>query len=797
MSDNAELGAQLAITYDQAAAEATAQALKDAKAQTEALAKTNLLAADTEREAAEAEKAMAAAAEKAAAAARAQAAATKSVSDVMKEIERQKAIDQLAIKWANVAKETKNAGAAQAELQKELLAMKASQTEIAGAASTFAAGTDVGASLGSRITRAGQELRALPSTRLPGIGIGTDAIANILRVGGAITDKLLPATAAQTAAANAQAAATAAVTGASSQATPSLLASAAAFAAVAIPLVAITAVVIAVGAAVKGAVDEIQNNLARLEKELDARRSALEAAGSGTTTEEARKKIDEYNRTIETQNKLLDENKGLQGQSFEQLQAAKNQSFGFLGDLAARVTVAFNASAVTKYGDQITESNEKLADAEAGAKEWQKALDEGAFAANDAAEAEARLAEERTKATLESAAAAGREVDARNRADKASFEQNQARLQAIEDEKESIAAQLAVLQSSGDTSEEVADQIAKLNGQLGALGKESDYISSTALAASKARDDAKKALKEAEKAQEEAQRKQEQAAQKRLQAAETYSNKLVDIARQAADKADDLLTDLTDKFAANEVDFGRDIDQLSVKANQTRLEDQIKAQAEEAADLREHQRKLEAIRDEGISSEEELLSKRNFLEAAKVREQVVARLEAENKAFEEGQSEKQIAEAEARAKEDRELDFARQQRFQALQEQNADARTAYELARRDAGIARERAEREAAINRDRDIKNADDVANSVLQIKQQQGAAEIQIAQQTLAGITAMAAGMTAPQTNYAAQSGSTTNINSNSNSIGSLSFPINGANNPANVQQVVIATLGQLGFVN
>lgn len=425
------------------------------------------------------------------------------------------------------------------------------------------------------------------------------------------------------------------------------------------------------------------------------------------------------------------------------------------------------------------------------------ALDDASVAANDLAAEEKKLAEERTKAVLDSAAAAGEEVTSRRRAMDATEEQNLARLKSIGDERAAIEAQLAVLQSSGDTSEQVTDQISKLNAQLGALGNESQFIEGTALALSKERDAAKKATEDAKKLAEEAERNQEAANQKRLQAAQQYTDSLIDIATDAADAAEDALQELKDALGQNELNFARDIDKLSQDATRSRLEHEIELQQQEAADLREHQRTLESIRDEAILSEADALKKRNFLEAARIREAANLSIEAENKAFEVGQSEKAIAEEAARSKEERELDNARQERLAQLQQANDDARAAYEQQLRDDEIGRERSERDAAIARDRQLAQADELAKAVLDIKQLQADTEVSIfahAYQTIAG---MANSFTPPQMANAGGAGAVNNSTFNANrTIGSLSIPINGATNPQAIQQQMMQILGQVGLM-
>lgn len=710
------------------------------------------------------------AARKAAQSAKDAAAANKTVADVLKQIERQKALDELANKWAKVARSTKDAAAAQKGLQKELEALNATQGEIQTTAGQFAEGGGGGK---NKLARLGGEIRQLPSIQT-GLGFGTDAIGNLLRVGGAITGlseksaEVLKVTALLTP-----------VLGANVAGYAALITVASAFV---IPLAAIVLALKATG-------DEAAKQAEVITAILDAQRATREKINSGATSDDLQKEIEELTKARENEAAALASNQALYDAEFNTLEQRKQTLNGGI-DL-----IKIFSGAEQGLADDLDKGTALIVDYDAKIAELTRAMEEGETAANDAAAAELKLAEERTKAVLESANAAGQEVQFKQRANKATFEQNTARLQAIEDERAAIQAQLDVLVSSGDTSEEVTSQIEKLNGSLNSLGRESEYISSTALAASKARDAEAKAIKEAEKAREEAQRKQEQADAKRLEAGKNYSKALIDIATRAADSAEDALRGMKDKLTANQTGFDRDITALSVKAGQSRIEAEIEAQQEEAADLREHQRKLESIRDDALADEDDALKKRDFLGAARIREAANRELEAENKAFQDGQTEKGIALAEAAAKEDRELDNARQARFVQLQQQNEDARIAYDNRLRDDRIAQDRSERDAATARDRELQAARDLADGVLAIKGAQAAAELGIAQGLIANINAMMNQFQAPQMAFN-QGGGNNTTNQNIRSTGNLNFAINGAASPANIQAQMMNILGQVGLM-
>lgn len=811
MSENpgSELGAFLRLQYDKAAQEATLAAVSAVKKATEDLAKGNKDAASSEAEATKATEKAIAAQERAAAAhkkvgdaAKQEAVQVRSVLDIVKQFERQKEIDELANKWAKVAKQTKNAADAAKGLQADLAKKGASQFEIESAGATLAAG---GSGARNALARAGSELRALPSQRIPGLNIGTDAIGNFLRLGGAIKAASEGSTL---------------LSGATAALTPALGASAASFVVLAGPVIAIAAAVKLAGDAFAAASAQIEAAKEGLRAQIEAERAVLEFVNSGATVDDAKKRLEELQKTLETENQILEENRARQKKGFEDAQKDASGAFDGIGNALAGLTgsqgdiVKQATGDVTAFGDAVARAgtatgafsdvDEAVTKAGDNATKTQKEIDEltkqieaGAFAANDAAAAEEKLAAERTKAVLDQAAAAGQEESSRRKALNASEEQNQARLKAIEDERASVNAQLNVLKSSGDTSAEVAEQIAKLNGQLGALGKESSFIKDTALGVARQRDAEKKAQKDREKAQEDATRKQEAAEKKRYDAGVKFSQKLSEIARTAADKAADNLTSMKDKLAHNETDFLRDIDKLGRDAAHDRTEAQIKEFEEQAKDFREHSKELDKIQAEAERDETKALRKRNFLQAAEIREAAIARMEAEISDFESAQDEKEAAASEARAKDDRELEYARESRLISLKEQNQDARTAYEEANRDAKIAQDRARRDAAIAKNQELSAANEHANNLLNIRQAMAKSEVSIFQNALSTISAMQPGFAPPQSAYGNGSGTATVYNSGGNkSIGNVNNTFTGSiTSPTVVQKAILKTMSDLGY--
>jgi hypothetical protein len=753
MSDNSEIGGNLRLTVDKQAAAETAKALDTAKKQTEALNGANSESAKAAQSAAK---------------------ANKLLNDSLQQIQRNKALDDLAQKYGKAAKEGGDLEKITAELEAELKEFGASSKEVDKVAAAFdkvrtaADAADDYESRAKRVKEAGADFSGDVASSTAGLRGAVDvfsggqggAVSSLLEVGEALADvgEFAPLAVTQ-------------ITTLAATLGPAGIGLAA--------VAALAAVAVAALAAEQKKQSEIVNAI------IDANKDARTKVIDGATTDDIEKEIERLNQLRQLEADQIAQNAKLFEESFMQdgfVDGAATLVSTLDDDLAA--STANSTKAVQDYGIQITA--------------LQATIDDGSTAINDMIALEKKLAEERTKSVLEQANAAGQELEARQRALNASVEQNEQRLKSIEEERAVIQAQLDSLESSGDTSEEVTAEIERLNAELGALGKESSFISDTALAVAKQREAEKKAAEDAKKAAEEYARVQEQADQKRLQAGRQYAEKLIDIARGAADKAEDALRGLEDALTKNDQSFTQDINKISVEANRARLEAEIAVQEEEARDAREHARRLEAIHNEALSNEEDALRKRNFLEASRIREQAVLALEAESQAFEVAQSEKDIVEEQARGKELRELENARNDRLAALQQQNADARAAYDQRLRDDAIAEERAQREARIARDREIAAANELANSVTAVKQAQADMELSIAQQLFQGIAVIAGQFQPPQLNYAGAGGNRSNTNvNNSRSIGNLNMPFQTNASPAQMQQLIVRTLGDLGFVN
>lgn len=299
-------------------------------------------------------------------------------------------------------------------------------------------------------------------------------------------------------------------------------------------------------------------------------------------------------------------------------------------------------------------------------------------------------------------------------------------------------------------------------------------------AAEKVKADQEKAAAERERAAEQVHQKEQQIAQKRHDIARQYGDKLVDIARKSAEDA----TKATQAARLKEIDnrraFDQDIADLSIDFQEGEREEALKRQEDEAADLRGHASKLQQIRDDAFSEEKDLLNRRDFLGATRVAERANQQMEAENKAFKEGQDEKLAALKAEDDRQLRELDKARRERLLALQRANAEAKIQYQRDMENQRDARRVAMREAGIDHQRQQREASEQARALLGIKQQQGKLELDIARQVLQGIQSMA-------------SGSVTNNNQRTWN-GDMTISTTGASS-SNLTTAMLKTLSQVGL--
>lgn len=261
--------------------------------------------------------------------------------------------------------------------------------------------------------------------------------------------------------------------------------------------------------------DDAQKQADELSRVIDARIETAKFVAGGGTSKEAQARVDELQAVREAELQVLADLKA----SYD----ANINSAGVLGGVMKVISPQEE-----ELANSIKELEASTSGSAAEISQLEKVLQDGSLAANDAAEAEAALAEQRTASVLEEAAQAGELASLKARVGDLTKEQIDSELEALKIREAGLKAEVAALQASGDTSEEVSKKIAELNSQLGFLGERSSVLQSARSTAksestSKATDDAKQAreaaAREREQANAEAKRSAEAAAKERESAA--------------------------------------------------------------------------------------------------------------------------------------------------------------------------------------------------------------------------------------------------------------------------------------
>ena len=487
-------------------------------------------------------------------------------------------------------------------------------------------------SAGSGLRTFGRELRMLPSVPIPGTGMGTDAVANIIRIGGAFTDLTSKTKIAAVAA---------------SALTPALGAQAAATYAAYVPIALLAAGVVAIGVAIKALVDSTSQNVERINDWAEEQRDINKRIADGLTSEAAQTELDNLTEAQERNRQTLATLQDAYNRSQEQLGVLSGVSRAVSGDEQA-------------LADQIEATNKTINDQQKSMDTLRGALEDGSLAANDAAEAEATLAKARTDSLLTEAQQAGELAQLRERASAMTADQIATEMEAVERRRIGIEAELAVLTASGNTSEEVAKKIAQLRGQLGFLGDQAEVLrTATPKVDTK---ELEKAAKDAEKAMQDAARAQQ-----------SYNDTIRDAGIRYRDALTDIKTDRRDKEQDNERKYQDDALASAIEFNADQLQSQ-----------REFERDLASIRRDAAREELDATRVRDFAALRDVRESAAAALQDRSR-------EQADSNADELTKNRDHLDELARDRNIADREALIDA----QRAQRDAKIDRARANRDA------------------------------------------------------------------------------------------------------
>lgn len=633
---------------------------------------------------------------------------TTTVQQELSKIGRGDQIQRIGTEMGLLAKKTRDTAAAAKELSKQLESIGANKDEIASATGAFNAAQSGGS---NRLARAGSELRALPSTQT-GLGFGTDAIGNVLRLSGALTEI-----------AGKSSVATAAI----NILTPRLGAQAAATIGAAAPAAAFVVAFGAIAIALSSLTSATSQNAEAITAYAEAQRGLNADIVAGLTTEEAQKKLDDLNESRRLEEELLAKNKAAYA-AFEKDATDAGASVDDLGSTLGKIVFGSDVLKDTAkafsgdeqaLADSIAASEKNITTFSASADTLSGALESGRLAANDAAEAEKKLAEERSKAALASADSAAKELQAQQKALGATEEQNKKRLEAITDEEAVAQKQIEVLEASGITSEEVAKKIASLKEQLGLLGKESAFITDTALEASKAADAEKKALKDTE-----------DGAKKAAQAQDQYRKSVESASLSLKNSVQDIGTRLSQTLQDNTLKLNRDLNNLDIKFNQDQQDLQIKANRAEMDAYKDNLDDIAKIRKDAAKDEREALIEGDFQQL------YLSRLAREEALKEEQQTD--LKEAQGRKQNQ---DFALEDLKRADSRQRDARRLGYEQQNMDARTSRDRELAQARLAQNRALAQASQALNAELGLRQQFWNAALNQVKQATSAIGASAAG--------------------------------------------------------
>lgn len=251
----------------------------------------------------------------------------------------------------------------------------------------------------------------------------------------------------------------------------------------------------------------------------------------------------------------------------------------------------------------------------------------------------------------------------------------------------SAATAQKIKDSEGDTEAQAAyrDELKKLDGQFQSLSTTYDDLSTSIVENAVAANDAAKELKQSNdekiadtKAYNDDIKKIEDTSdQARAKAAGTLADALVKAATTAADAAEAALNKLIDKRADLAKNLVQADEDAETKAEQQKLDDQIKRAQEEVKAAREHERTLKQIRADGARSEQQAIDDRDFAQLFQIRDNVNQQLSAENDRYKQQEEDRQESYKQQDADRDTAEKRDHEARLKKYQRDTADATAQY------------------------------------------------------------------------------------------------------------------------
>lgn len=477
----------------------------------------------------------------------------------------------------------------------------------------------------------GRNIRNLPSAQVPGLGIGTDTFgraAEVLGKLGVSTGQV------------------AAIAG------PAALA----VAAIAIGFNEYTKRALAAREVQKAYTESLKETISLLKS-------------SEGTSEAVAKRREELEREIEVAKATAAALRGVR--------EARNEENNLIEDLFTKSRV-FAGGTRKQLNEDINAADAAANQATAALEAFNDTVDESAVAANDAAAAEKRLAEQRTANILQEAEQAGELASLKARANDLTKEQIDSELKSLEIRRAGLEAELAALEASGEKTPEVTKKIDELRESLSFLGEEASVLKNAQKTAksSEAEKAAEKAAKDAEKAEKDRLREVEKAQDSAAKAQQNYTNAVEDANQKFQDATEDIGRNLKDTLIDNQQDLVDDLNEMSLEFNQNELKEQ-----------REFERDLARIKRDAEDAELDATRQRDFAAVRDARE-TAAKAARDRREDEAAENDEQLTE----------LQQDRQARQHERDLANRDAELDAKRARRDADIARKRSLRDAQAN---------------------------------------------------------------------------------------------------
>ncbi len=221
---------------------------------------------------------------------------------------------------------------------------------------------------------------------------------------------------------------------------------------------------------------------------------------------------------------------------------------------------------------------------------------------------------------------------------------------------------------------------------------------------------------------------EQRALERRAAIQDQLNKKIVDITRQAAEAAENALTNLKQQREDLTTGLGRDLAAADREAQAKQLDVRIEAQREEARSLREHERNKARILEDSRDREFELILNRDFLGLFNLRRQTTGSLQRADSDFSATQQERRIGAGEQLDDLRRQLASERQERLIAYQQQLADAQLAYNREITMVAAQREQALMIARMGRNAELQELQTSTRNALLARRNQAAEEIRVA---------------------------------------------------------------------